>query len=169
MAILHEGLSLNGARREESIPSPPLVAGGGSTPFSPLSHGQDAPSIRIPATKTTPEVLFDSARDFLSLRGESYPENVVAFYYPILERLKDHWRKPQGRRIRVEIALTYFNSSSTKVLFTLFDLLNTAVQQGAEVDVYWYVTAGDDNMLEFGEDFRADCPHLRFHIEEVTP
>ena len=41
----------------------------------------------IAATATSPEIDFRFDQQWLSLRGESYPENAAAFYAPIIEQL----------------------------------------------------------------------------------
>ena len=37
----------------------------------------------LSATDTTPAVTFDPARNLLRFAGESYPEDVTAFYHPV--------------------------------------------------------------------------------------
>ncbi|WP_159301410.1 DUF1987 domain-containing protein, partial [Raoultella terrigena] len=105
----------------------------------------------------------------LSLRGESYPENAAAFYGDIIARLKDYLAQQSGQRIEVHIALAYFNSSSTKMLFNLIDALNEAVEAGNPVALHWYYDEEDDTILEFGQELSDDFPDLEFNSHPVKP
>lgn len=118
------------------------------------------------ATPETPEVDFRCDAGQLSLTGESYPENAPAFYTAILERIDAFARATRGRNLQVEVALTYFNSASTRMLLRLFLLLDACAQAGNSVHVRWVFDAEDDTMGEFADELRADCPHLR--IESVA-
>jgi hypothetical protein len=84
----------------------------------------------IAATATSPEVDFRFDANVLSLRGESYPENAAAFYAPVIERLNAWLSACVNAAITVEVTLTYFNSSSTKMLFSVFDALDRAAAAG---------------------------------------
>lgn len=116
----------------------------------------------IAATPTSPEVDFRFASHTLSLKGESYPENAAAFYGPVIERLRRYLAQCQGQRITVHVSLAYFNSSSTKMLFALFEALNDAALAGNEVLLNWYRDEEDDTILEFGEELRDDFAALHF-------
>lgn len=116
----------------------------------------------IAATPTSPEVDFRFAENTLSLKGESYPENAAAFYGPVIEQLRRYLAECDGRTITVHVSLAYFNSSSTKMLFALFEALNDTALAGNEVLLNWYRDPEDDTILEFGEELRDDFAALRF-------
>ena len=69
----------------------------------------------------------------------------------------------------MQIALAYFNSSSTKMLFNLIEALNEAAQAGRQVDLHWYHDEEDDTLFEFGQELRDDFPALRFLSHPVGP
>lgn len=115
----------------------------------------------IPATGTSPEVDFRFSADRLALTGESYPENAAAFYGPVLEALRGYLAEARGRSIEVRVELKYFNSSSTKVLFNMFDLLHAATGAN-DVCLYWHYDEEDDTILEFGNDLHEDFPGIRY-------
>ncbi|MEH3085576.1 MAG: DUF1987 domain-containing protein [Xylophilus ampelinus] len=121
----------------------------------------------IPPTPCSPEVDFQFDAHALSLRGESYPENAAAFYGGILARLQDYLTAQEGRRIEVRIALAYFNSSSTKMLFNLIEALSDAAGRGNEVVLHWYHDEEDDTILEFGQELREDFPAIDFSLHPV--
>src|SRR5260370_148328 len=88
---------------------------------------------------SSPEVDFQCDTHTLPRRGESYPETAAAFYGGIVARLKDYLAQPQPAqqqaRIEVHIALAYFNSSSTKMLFNLIEALSGAAEAGRPVEI----------------------------------
>jgi hypothetical protein len=116
----------------------------------------------IAATPTSPEVDFHFAEHTLSLKGESYPENAAAFYGPVIERLRRYLGDCRAQTITVNVSLAYFNSSSTKMLFALFEALNDAALAGNDVLLNWYRDEEDDTILEFGEELRDDFAALHF-------
>lgn len=115
----------------------------------------------IPATATSPEVDFRFSADRLALVGESYPENAAAFYGPLLEALRDYLAEARGRSIEVRVELKYFNSSSTKALFNIFELLHAATGAN-EVKLHWYYDEEDETILEFGNDLHEDFPGIHY-------
>lgn len=120
--------------------------------------------LHLEATHTTPEVRLDPEAGTVVLRGESYPENALAFYEPVLAAAADFLSARSGQGVTVEFELKYFNSSSTKELFRLFDMLEDAAREGATVTIHWRYDAEDDNLQEFGEDFQEDFPALTFEM-----
>ncbi|MEI7290764.1 MULTISPECIES: DUF1987 domain-containing protein [Paraburkholderia] len=117
----------------------------------------------IAATATSPEIDFRFDQQWLSLRGESYPENAAAFYAPIIEQLNAWLDASTAATITVEVTLTYFNSSSTKMLFSVFDALDRAASAGNQVQVNWYRDEEDETILEFGEELQTDFTAIQFN------
>ena len=122
----------------------------------------------IAATPTSPEVSFDFKQHTLSLKGESYPENAALFYGDVILRLRKYLAACEDTEVTVHVALTYFNSSSTKVLFSMFDAMNDAADKGNRVIVHWYHDVDDDTILEFGQDPHADFPAIDFLDHATT-
>ncbi|MGT2439559.1 DUF1987 domain-containing protein [Bradyrhizobium betae] len=89
----------------------------------------------IAATPTSPEVSFDFKQHTLSLRGESYPENAAVFYGDVILRLRKYLAACEDTEVTVHVALTYFNSSSTKVLFQHVRCHERCGRQGQPGDV----------------------------------
>lgn len=116
------------------------------------------------ATERTPEINFDFSSGVFSIRGESYPEDVAAFYGPVMSALKDRLVTGSRQTLTFEIELIYFNSSSAKVLMNLFLLLENAAESGNRVRVNWYYLGDDDTMREFGEEFSEDVRKIEFNV-----
>ncbi|WP_309298748.1 DUF1987 domain-containing protein [Pseudomonas turukhanskensis] len=117
----------------------------------------------IEATATSPEVDFKFDSHQLTLRGESYPENAAAFYAPITQQLRAYLASLQSTRVTVDIALAYFNSSSTKMLFSIFDALDESAKKGNAIRVNWYFDEEDETIFEFGEELKADFEAIEFN------
>ncbi len=111
----------------------------------------------------SPEIDFRFSNNVLNIRGESYPENAAAFYGQILSQLALYLASAGSKKIEVNVALRYFNSSSTKILLRLFEMLNDAVSAGNDVTLNWYHDEEDDTILEFGEDLHSDYELLHFN------
>jgi len=122
----------------------------------------------IEATATSPEVDFRFDQHLLSMKGESYPENAAAFYAPIVQQLRGYLASKSGATITANIALAYFNSSSTKMLFSIFDALDQAADAGNQIIVNWYHEEEDETIFEFGEELRADFTSIVFNDHPVT-
>jgi SiaC family regulatory phosphoprotein len=121
--------------------------------------------LRIDATNRSPAVAFDFARHHLRIEGESYPEDVPAFYGPILEALDAYLTALGTGGCRFDLSLIYFNSATAKALMLLLEKLDEAAARGAAIDVHWYYDEEDDTMKELGQEFGEDLEHATFHLE----
>ncbi len=114
------------------------------------------PPCKIEATRSTPLIDYDPERGLLRLEGESYPENALEFFAPLFRGLKDS-QPGEGARLRVIIRLVYFNSSSSKCLLDLIDLLNKRAHCGEDIQLEWHYEEDDEDMLEAGQEFAEDA------------
>jgi hypothetical protein len=120
--------------------------------------------LKIEPTKFIPEIRFDPNAGLLEIKGNSYPENTAEFYAPVISWLEDYLSEPADRRAVVNVELTYFNSSSSKVLMNIFDMLENAAKKGAKIQVNWIYDPEDENILEFGEEFQEDFENAEFRL-----
>ncbi|WP_296187104.1 DUF1987 domain-containing protein [Pseudomonas sp. UBA1879] len=125
-------------------------------------------NVYIAATATSPEIDFRFDQNLLSMKGESYPENAAAFYAPIVEQLRAYLATRQGAAVTANIALAYFNSSSTKMLFSIFDALDQSAEDGNGIEVNWYYDEEDETIFEFGEELKADFTSIVFNDRPIT-
>lgn len=123
--------------------------------------------VHIAKTARTPEIAFDFAANDYVIKGEAYPEDVTAFFGPLVDRLKNHLRTLSRRDVALRIELVYFNSSTAKVLLQLFQLLDEAAGRGNRVGITWAFEADDDNIKELGEEFSEELKHAKFLLEEI--
>ncbi|HQS02689.1 MAG: Fe-S oxidoreductase [Halothiobacillus sp. 24-54-40] len=121
----------------------------------------------LAATSNTPEVDFDFPARRLLLKGESYPESAAAFYGDILNKTSAFLDETREQTIHISVQLNYFNSSSTKMLFSLFDRLNLAAEEGNTVVLDWHHDIDDETILEFGLELAEDFPAIEFHAHAI--
>lgn len=121
-------------------------------------------NLRITATDNTPDVNFDGQANHLQMSGESYPENVMGFFEPVLTWVKDYLQSGQEREIRVDIELVMFNSSTSKLLLDLLDLLNEAANNEKSITLNWRYEEDNDIMESWAEDLQEDFEHLKVNL-----
>lgn len=119
----------------------------------------------ISATDCTPEVYFDSQTAILRIEGESYPENVTHFYKPLHDWLREVLAKDPA--LKVHFFLTYLNTSSSKSILDILDVLEDYHHRGGSIEVVWRYQEGIEVMMETGEEF-GEGLKLPFRLEEVS-
>lgn len=124
-------------------------------------------SLLIEATTATPRVAFDWEAGQMSVRGESYPENSFAFFQPVLEAVQ-RFLAETDRPFRLDIALTYLNTSSVKCVMDLLDALDDEHRKGRGVEVNWYCDPENERAVEVAEEFAEDVT-LPFTIVALSP
>ncbi len=120
-------------------------------------------SIDIEPTKTTPRVLFVPERGELEISGESYPENSFEFFAVIKDWLNAHLEsRPESFTLRFQ--LDYFNTSSSKCLLDVLEILERFHKENQSIKVMWYYQEDDEDMEESGHDL---CDDLDLEFEFV--
>ncbi len=125
-------------------------------------------TLQIEAGKSTPSIIFDANQDTLEIKGESYPENTASFYEPIFNWLHEYFDISKQKNIVVTVELLYFNSSSSKVLSDIFDLLEKCCDAQSSIIVNWRYHEENDMSLEYGEEFQEDYENLEFNLIEFN-
>ena len=115
----------------------------------------------------SPEVTFDFSQNVFEIKGESYPEDVNEFYGNIMDKLEKHLSDSRDAHIKFLFEFIYFNSSTAKILMTLFELLDEAASKGNTIEITWRYERDDDNMQELGEEFSEELEHASFNLEPM--
>ncbi len=95
-----------------------------------------------------PSVDFNSSTGICQISGESFLEDTMAFYNPVLEWLENYIDSVKGP-IALIIKLTYFNTSTSRSILDILNLLKDYQDEGGEVVVNWHF---DENDVDMGED-----------------
>lgn len=122
--------------------------------------------LQIAATDRTPEITLSPAQGRFSMKGESFPEDVSAFYGQVIVAI-DQLAGQLGRPFEADIAMVYINSSSIKAMFRIFEGFEAVRKAGDTVTVRWHYQEDDDIMQELGEDFRDRFPELPIDVIPV--
>lgn len=128
---------------------------------------QDFENIKISGAERSPEIDFDFKNGVFTVRGESYPEDVIAFYGETISQLSAYLSASASRKIEFNFELIYFNSSTAKILMDLFDRLDEAAAGGNTVVINWYYDEEDDTMQELGEEFAEDLESASFNMMKL--
>lgn len=120
------------------------------------------------ATKSSPYIRFDAGTGLLEIKGKSYPENAAKFYAPVLEWLNEYLNSVAKETIHVNLDIVYFNSSSSKVLLNMFDILDNAAKNGRKITINWHYLRENDTARECGEEFMEELEAVTFNMVEVT-
>ena len=121
--------------------------------------------MQIAATDRTPAISLTHDPLKLSISGESFPEDVSAFYGEVISAVNQLATSAKGK-LEVEMAMVYINSSSIKAMYRIFEGLDAYRLAGNEVQVTWKAEADDDIMQELGEDFKDRFQSLNFTVEQ---
>ena len=122
-------------------------------------------ALRIEPTFATPDVVLDADSGVFRISGNSYPEDPLPVYIPVIEWFKKYTEHPLPKTV-FEFKFTYFSTASTQLIFEIFRMLENIYKNKYDVLVRWYYSADNDEIHENGIDFSTlfDMP---FEVEEV--
>ena len=109
-------------------------------------------TIKIMGTDDTPTVILDAENEVFEISGRSLPEDVTAFYDPILAWLDDYSSSPCPKT-EYTFNLVYFNTASSNLLLDILMKLEQMSEDGHDVLVRWYYPEDDEDMQEAGEEY----------------
>lgn len=122
-------------------------------------------NLTLDATKYTPKITLDATTGIISLVGKSYPENTFEFYKPVMEWVESYFEQTPKDVTVVNMEIIYFNSSSSKLFFDFFDLLEESSQNN-KIEINWIYDAENESAEEAGEDFIEDFENLSINLVE---
>lgn len=124
----------------------------------------------ISPTVFTPSVILDHEEHFIEIEGESRPQDVREFYYPILEWMNDFSETLLGsddnsKPVIANFNFNYFNSGSAKCILDICKILAKLRTDNIDATARWHYVKGDDDMLEAGMEM-AQIVKLPFEFIE---
>ncbi|MEE4197582.1 MAG: DUF1987 domain-containing protein [Bacteroidales bacterium] len=108
-----------------------------------------------PDTPYFPEVYFDADAGTCEISGESYMEETYKFYLPLITWIKQYI-KNKNQKLELVIKLIYLNTSSTKCILDMLEVMKEYEDQGGDVKVIWYYDTNDPDMVDEVEDFEVE-------------
>ena len=118
----------------------------------------------IEETKYTPSINFNFQKGIFELKGKAYPENTFDFYKPMMDLVEEYFDGKEQETTVINMEIIYFNSSSSKLFFDFFDLVEEAHNKGKTIEINWIYDEENDSALEAGEDFQEDFENLKFNL-----
>ncbi len=119
-------------------------------------------NLNLIATKYTPSIDLNTNGIF-SIVGKSYPENTFEFYEPMMQWLKKYFSNNTPEKTSVNMEIIYFNSSSSKLFFDFFDLLEENREEH-NIEINWIYDADNESSEEAGQDFIEDFEDLTINL-----
>ena len=122
-------------------------------------------NLSIATTQYTPEISLNAENGVISMVGKSYPENTFEFYKPVMDWLENYFDGNAKDKTVVNMEIIYFNSSSSKLFFDFFDLLEENIE-GNTLEINWIYDPENESAQEAGEDFQEDFETLTINLVE---
>lgn len=125
----------------------------------------------LQATASTPEVILDPDNQIFRISGESRPEDIPAFYQPILHWLDDfgqHISSQEPKDIPYEFNLSfeYFDSLSAKFILDICKNLSRLRSEGNSIHLKWHYEKDDEDMQEVGRQM-SRISKMPFEFVEI--
>jgi len=121
-------------------------------------------NLQIAKTKYTMGINFNKDTGDLDMAGSSYPENALDFFNPIINWIKNYISEVNKQMV-MNIRLNYLNTSSTKCILDIFEILDQYYKSGGDVKINWYYAEDDEDIKETGEELGED---LEFPIAFIS-
>lgn len=109
-------------------------------------------NLNLNKTMLTPQITFQS-NGVLLLKGVSTPEDVNAFYQPVIDWITA-FRITKPASINFVMEVDYLNTSSTHKMVQILSLLNDFRKDGIPVTFTWRYDEEDEDMLDLGTDLK---------------
>ena len=115
----------------------------------------------IGATDKTPGIILDPYTDHFEILGNSRPENVSEFYYPVINWLNEFEKEVLDKKVikfnkkhplNFSLKMNYFNSSSAKFLYDVMSELVKFHKKGHIIRILWHFEEKDEDMQYAGEE-----------------
>ncbi|MEO1050332.1 MAG: DUF1987 domain-containing protein [Bacteroidota bacterium] len=108
--------------------------------------------IALEGTEERPSVILDKTTGKFEIAGKSYMEDVATFYHEIIDWLEDYGKEPNALTV-FEFRLDYRNTSSSKMIIDVIEILHNINKSGHDVLVKWCYYADDEDIKQIGRDF----------------
>jgi len=114
-------------------------------------------------TTSTPYVLVDEEKGYMKLEGRCFHENVGVFFKEISDWLDDYL-PTDFKSFTFDNAISYFNSSTTKLMFNMLLKMDRHTSDENKIVVNWITSEDNEIMIECGEDFEEEMENLEFNL-----
>ena len=112
-----------------------------------------------------PTVTLDASTGIFEIKGESYLEETVKFYRKILDWIEEYIENI-AKPITFNFKLDYYNTTTSRSILDILDLLKIYEDNGGEVKVYWY--CNEDELSYIEEDIEDLSEDSEMPIEIIS-
>ncbi len=105
----------------------------------------------VEKTEETPEIILDEKQGKFLICGDSFPEDPVEFYKPVIDWLQKYSQNPRLFTL-FEFKFRYLSTSSEKELIKIVSIIEEIAQSSAVV-VRWYFQKNNEDSFNFGLEF----------------
>jgi hypothetical protein len=116
-------------------------------------------------TSDLPSITLDKSDATFEIAGASFPEDAKDFYNPVLDWIDNYAGDPLDK-LDVCFKLTYYNTSSSKIIHTIFEKFEKIYEKGAKLKIKWYYEEDDEDMYEAGLGYK-DRIEIPFELIEM--
>ena len=125
----------------------------------------------LESTKYSPGINFDPGAGRFEISGVSLPEDVVAFYEPIIDWLDKYAEVmpassgKEQQDIRFAFKLSYYNSGSLRYIISMLEVVRK-INNYRPVKVEWFYDKDDILLFENGKELEV-LSGLKFEFIEL--
>ena len=94
----------------------------------------------------SPKVYFFAEKGECILEGRSYMRNPIEFYEHLYDWLENYFN--YETKLKFIFKLTYFNTSSLKMILDLLNILKEYKNNGEDITIEWHYDSLDENLDE---------------------
>jgi hypothetical protein len=120
---------------------------------------------RIDGQRRSLKVNLDTDKGEFLFAGVSLPENTNSFFEPILLELSDYLKEPKEKTV-LNFYIEYLNTSSALYLRRIV-LACEQVLGNERLEVNWHYEADDDDIKDFGTDFKDVFTVVDINLIEI--
>ena len=102
---------------------------------------------------TSPYVEFIADTGICLIKGESFMDDSFTFYTELIDWIHDYFKNEKNEQIKLILKLTYYNTSSSKMLYNMIIDLSKYKEKNKNVIIEWYYNKNDVEIIEDIEDF----------------
>lgn len=97
--------------------------------------------------------------------GVSLPENTNAFFEPVILEIQAYLKNPKDKTV-LNFFIEYLNTSSALYLRRIVMACESSLG-GENMEVSWHFEKDDDDIKDFGEDFKSIFKSVTINLVEI--
>lgn len=126
-------------------------------------------SLVIEQSQYSPLIHFDAKTNVFEISGESYSDDSISFFEPVIEWLQLYLQKNK-QPIELNFKMNYFNTGTSKRFVMIIKILEDYYKAtNVWTEINWYSSPDDDDMLGYAEDFQEYFETIPINVKFRKP